>query len=96
MNPPYTFNGPRGGEARHIWQWLTRDSIQGMVKKILKNMGNSKTKYNNQSIARTIYPSKGSSGSQRVQIIQGGQDVAIGLQGCCYRQTWQNRGFLSY
>jgi hypothetical protein len=22
----------REGEARHIWQWLTKDSIQGMVK----------------------------------------------------------------
>ena len=32
MNPPYAFNGPRGGEARRIWQWSIRDSTQGMVK----------------------------------------------------------------
>jgi hypothetical protein len=32
MNPPYAFDGSRGGEARRIWQWSTRDSTQGMVK----------------------------------------------------------------
>ena len=79
MNPPYAFNGPRGGEARRIWQWSTRDSTQGIVKKTSKNIGNSKTKYGNQSIAKTVCPNKGSSGSQGVQIIQGGQDVAVGL-----------------
>jgi len=33
MNPPYAFNGSRGGgEAWRIWQWLVRDSTQGMAK----------------------------------------------------------------
>jgi len=32
MNPPYAFDGSRGGEARRIWQWSTRDSTQGTVK----------------------------------------------------------------
>ena len=32
MNPPYAFNGSRGGEARRIWQWSIRNGIQGMVK----------------------------------------------------------------
>ena len=59
-----------------------------------KDMGNNGTAINQQ--ARTICPNKGSSGSQGVRIIQGGQDVAIGPQGRRYGRTWQNRGFSSY
>jgi hypothetical protein len=93
MNPPHAFDGPRGGEARRIWQWSTRDSTQGIVK-----TQETTTRQNTaiSQLARTVCPSKGSSGSQGVQIIQGGQDVAVGPQGRCYGRIWQNRGFSSY
>ena len=41
------------------------------------------------SSARTVCPGKGSSGSQGVRNIQGGQDVAVGPQGRRYGRTWQ-------
>ena len=89
MNPPYAFDGSRGGEARRIWQWSTRDSTQGMVK--IQEV----VKYGNQSwqglyvlVKEAVVPKESKTYKE--------EDVAVGPQGRCYVQTWQIRGFLSY
>ena len=83
MNPPYAFDGSRGGEVRRIWQWSTRDSTQGIVK-IRETRQNTAT--NQQGlyvlVKEAVVPKEFETSKE--------EDVAVGPQGRrCYVQLWQ-------
>ena len=93
INPPYAFNRPQRGEAQYIQQWLITDSIQGIVKiqntisiSIQQLIGKAQLGYSKPWL---WISQRGKQQFPRRLNIQGGQDVAIGLQGRCYRQIWQ-------
>jgi hypothetical protein len=73
------------GEARHIWQWSTRDSTQGMVK-IQKTKQDKIQQLVNQ---RGLYVLVKEAVVPKEFEIFKEEDIAVGLQGRYYVQIWQ-------
>src|SRR6266700_2957168 len=101
MNPPYAFNGSRGGGGiAYIAMVNTRDSTQGMVK--IWETKATAIRHNNQ-LARPSWEVVNLSLSKPEKEVvvpkefehPRRQYVAIGPQGRCYVQTMANQGFSS-
>jgi hypothetical protein len=99
MNPPYAFDGSRGGGMAYMAIVNIRDSTQGVVK--IQDTTGIRQSINRQGLARARTLALDKLEKKEAVVPKEfehprRQYIAVGPQGRCYIQTMAKRGFLSY